>query len=182
MQVEIHTDSSAARAFAQRAVLGKQKHVAVDPGTSNTEQGRIDIRKVRTQENKAGLLTKPTVWSKLHRGLEAVPVALSLQARGLEERQSVVQRLAALELQLQALQPSSEVLGPGQCCELYRQLGVHAGLTNPTSANGQGEMQTCCTQPPLKATGSSVKEGTTSSTSKVLSVQIGPNIEETHCC
>eukprot|EP00971_Amphidinium_carterae_P172556 3420470-Amphidinium_carterae.1 len=59
MPVEIHSDSSAARAFAQRARLGKQKHVhkRLLRIQEQVEQGRIGIRRVGTRE--ADLLTKP---------------------------------------------------------------------------------------------------------------------------
>eukprot|EP00971_Amphidinium_carterae_P190238 3775860-Amphidinium_carterae.1 len=61
MQVEIHSDSSAARAFAQRAGLGKQKHVHTWLLwiQEQVEQGRISILRIGTRDNEADLLTKP---------------------------------------------------------------------------------------------------------------------------
>eukprot|EP00971_Amphidinium_carterae_P252082 5005057-Amphidinium_carterae.1 len=61
MQVEIHSDSSAARAFAQREGLGKQKHVHTRLLwiQEQVEQGRIGIKRVGTRDNEADMLTKP---------------------------------------------------------------------------------------------------------------------------
>eukprot|EP00971_Amphidinium_carterae_P095561 1890929-Amphidinium_carterae.1 len=46
MQVEIHSDSSVTRAFAQRAGLGKQKqgHTRLPRIQKQVEQGRIGVR------------------------------------------------------------------------------------------------------------------------------------------
>eukprot|EP00971_Amphidinium_carterae_P182986 3631147-Amphidinium_carterae.1 len=109
--------------FAQRLGLGRQRHVHTRLLwiQEQVAQGRIGIQRVDIPDNEADLLTKPlaatlvrkhlaslgfeyrTVWSMLHRGL-AASAALSPQEGGLEERTSVKQRVAALELQLQALQ------------------------------------------------------------------------------
>eukprot|EP00971_Amphidinium_carterae_P170293 3374130-Amphidinium_carterae.1 len=63
MQVEIYGDSSAAKAFAQRAGLGKQKHVHtrllwIQEQVELLEQGCIGTRRVGTWENEMDLLTK----------------------------------------------------------------------------------------------------------------------------
>eukprot|EP00971_Amphidinium_carterae_P135940 2693676-Amphidinium_carterae.1 len=137
MSVEIHSDSSAARAFAQREGLGKQKHEQV-------EQGKIGIKRVGTRDNQADMLTKPLVatavkrhldslgfgyratWSQLHRQLEASAAALfaldkegadtsaiSAQDRDVLRHSLVRQRVAALETQLRQRQADASEVGHG---------------------------------------------------------------------
>eukprot|EP00971_Amphidinium_carterae_P261947 5195798-Amphidinium_carterae.1 len=130
MQVEIHSDSSAARAFAQRAGLGKQKHVHTRLLwiQEQVEQGRLGVLRVGTRDNEADLLTKPlaaplvrrhlasigfefrNTWSKLHRGLEADTPAIfpTDQLEESLERPTVKQRIAALEEQLAKLRPEDK--------------------------------------------------------------------------
>eukprot|EP00971_Amphidinium_carterae_P030672 603680-Amphidinium_carterae.1 len=67
MQVEIHSDSSAARASAQRAGLGKQKHVHTRPLwiQEQVEQGRIGVQRVGTRDNEAEGVANQTVGATL---------------------------------------------------------------------------------------------------------------------
>eukprot|EP00971_Amphidinium_carterae_P094897 1877755-Amphidinium_carterae.1 len=79
MRVGVHSNSSAARVFAQREGLGNQKHVQTRLLwiQEQVEQGRIGIQRMGTRDNEADMLTKPLPANvvKKHRGLE--PAALS---------------------------------------------------------------------------------------------------------
>eukprot|EP00971_Amphidinium_carterae_P151898 3010438-Amphidinium_carterae.5 len=145
MQLEIHTDTSAARAFAQRAGLGKQTHVHTRLLwiQEQVKQGRIGVLRVGTRDNKADLFTKPlaaplvrrhlasiglefrNTWSQLRRGLEANASAVFPTEESFE-RPIVKQRIAALEEQLARLRTEEE-RDPGRDRPGKSSLGDQAG-------------------------------------------------------
>eukprot|EP00971_Amphidinium_carterae_P204085 4049783-Amphidinium_carterae.1 len=106
MSVEIHSDSSAARAFAQREGLGKQKHVHTRLLwiQEQVEQGRIGIKRVGTRDNEADVLTKPLAATVTKRAT----AANSAQDRDRQTQNWVRQRVAALEQQQRYQQLLSE--------------------------------------------------------------------------
>eukprot|EP00971_Amphidinium_carterae_P245581 4877195-Amphidinium_carterae.1 len=75
MSVEVHSYSSAARAFAQREGLGKQKHVHARLLwiEEQVEQGRIGIQCVGTRDNEADMPTKPLPANVVRSHLKSLP-------------------------------------------------------------------------------------------------------------
>eukprot|EP00971_Amphidinium_carterae_P163334 3238559-Amphidinium_carterae.1 len=109
----MHSDSSAARAFAQKERLGKQTHVHARLRwiQERVEQGRIGILRLGAQDNKADMLTK---------ALAANVVKRNLASLGFECRTAWSQLQCALEVSAAS-----------------RSALVREGLAVPTAASAQ---------------------------------------------
>eukprot|EP00971_Amphidinium_carterae_P137549 2725978-Amphidinium_carterae.1 len=116
MQVEIHSDSSAARAFAQCAGLGKQKHeAAVDTRAGRAgEDQHPPSRNLRQQSRLANQTTGSNRGGETLRHSEAASAALKLRLQMSQQRWSDLVKLSEPKeecLEVQSIVPTAAICG-----------------------------------------------------------------------
>eukprot|EP00971_Amphidinium_carterae_P035028 689667-Amphidinium_carterae.6 len=83
--IQVFSDSSAARAFAERQGLGRQKHVHTKFLwlQQKTRSGEIEVCRVPTAQNEADFLTKPLSGTVLRRHVNTLGFEMRLEWSGL---------------------------------------------------------------------------------------------------
>jgi hypothetical protein len=81
--VKIGTDSSAAKSFVSRRGLGKMRHIQIRDLWPQKEvaEGRVEVSKVRGEENPADLLTKVLTDKEIGETLDKINVGCGRSGR-----------------------------------------------------------------------------------------------------